>query len=329
MSSGQLEVLRQSLAWLAQGKSIWLCSIVATYGSAPRPQGALFATDGSRRSGSISGGCIEDAFVAMLARGEHDSPLSLLDYGSHLAPDGSEFELPCGGRIRLLVERLSGDEAVADLNEWLSRLQGALPFVREVRLEQGVRSYLADEMQGQCEQEDPDRVQLSYAQRWRLLLLGISQVSEQVARLGQAAGFEVLLCDTREAYRPDWHWGPEQGGIAVEWCDPERFVERHVTARSAVLALAHDPRIDDAGLMAALESEAFYLGAMGSVRTSERRLERLQRIGEISRERLDRIHAPIGLPIGSKAPIEIAIATLAEVIAARHGIRLRLRQDAA
>lgn len=329
MSSGQLEVLRQSLAWLAQGKSIWLCSIVATYGSAPRPQGSLFATDGSRRSGSISGGCIEDAFVAMLARGEYDSPLSLLDYGSHLAPDGSAFELPCGGRIRLLVERLSGDEAVADLNEWLSRLQGALPFVREVRLEQGVRSYLADEMQGQCEQEDPDRVRLSYAQRWRLLLLGISQVSEQVARLGQAAGFEVLLCDTREAYRPDWHWGPEQGGIAVEWCDPERFVERHVTARSAVLALAHDPRIDDAGLMAALESEAFYLGAMGSVRTSERRLERLQRIGEFSRERLDRIHAPIGLPIGSKAPIEIAIATLAEVIAARHGIRLRLRQDAA
>ena len=327
MSSGQLEVLRQSLAWLAQGKSIWLCSIVATYGSAPRPQGALFATDGSRRSGSISGGCIEDAFVAMLARGEHDSPLSLLDYGSHLAPDGSEFELPCGGRIRLLVEHLSGDEAVADLNEWLSRLQGALPFVREVRLDQGGRSYLADEMQG--EQEEPGRVRLSYAQRWRLLLLGISQVSEQVARLGQAAGFEVLLCDTREAYRPDWHWGPEQGGIAVEWCDPERFIERHVTARSAVLALAHDPRIDDAGLMAALESEAFYLGAMGSVRTSERRLERLQRIGEISRERLDRIHAPIGLPIGSKAPIEIAIATLAEVIAARHGIRLRLRQDAA
>lgn len=327
MSSGQLEVLRQSLAWLAQGKSIWLCSIVATYGSAPRPLGALFATDGSRRSGSISGGCIEDAFVAMLARGEHDSPLSLLDYGSHLAPDGSEFELPCGGRIRLLVERLSGGEAVADLNEWLSRLQGALPFVREVRLEQGVRSYLADEMQG--EQEEPGRVRLSYAQRWRLLLLGISQVSEQVARLGQAAGFEVLLCDTREAYRPDWHWGPEQGGIAVEWCDPERFIERHVTARSAVLALAHDPRIDDAGLMAALESEAFYLGAMGSVRTSERRLERLQRIGEFSRERLDRIHAPIGLPIGSKAPIEIAIATLAEVIAARHGIRLRLRQDAA
>ncbi|MGY4108262.1 XdhC family protein [Aeromonas encheleia] len=329
MSSGQLEVLRQSLAWLAQGKSIWLCSIVATYGSAPRPQGSLFATDGSRRSGSISGGCIEDAFVAMLARGEYDSPLSLLDYGSHLAPDGSAFELPCGGRIRLLVERLSGDEAVADLNEWLSRLQGALPFVREVRLDQGGRSYLADEMQSQCEQEDPDRVRLSYAQRWRLLLLGISQVSEQVARLGQAAGFEVLLCDTREAYRPDWHWGPEQGGIAVEWCDPERFVERHVTARSAVLALAHDPRIDDAGLMAALESEAFYLGAMGSVRTSERRLERLQRIGEISRERLDRIHAPIGLPIGSKAPIEIAIATLAEVIAARNGIRLRLRQDAA
>ena len=311
MSDPQLEVLRQSLAWLAQGKGIWLCSIVATYGSAPRPKGALFATDGIHRSGSISGGCIEDAFVDMLARGEHDAPLSLLDYGSHLAPDGSAFELPCGGRIRLLVERLEGD-----------------PFVREVLLEQGKRRYLDEETTDPGEQEAPGRVRLSYAQRWRLLLLGISQVSEQVARLGQAAGFEVRLCDTREPYRRDWHWGPEQGGIAVEWCDPERFVERHATAQSAVLALAHDPRIDDAGLMAGLESDAFYLGAMGSVRTSARRLERLQRIAEASQTQLARIHAPIGLPIGSKTPIEIAIAVLAEVIAVRQGIRLRDATDA-
>ena len=196
-------------------------------------------------------------------------------------------------------------------------------------LEQGKRTYLAEERMDPCEQEAPGRVRLSYAQRWRLLLLGISQVSEQVARLGQAAGFEVRLCDTREPYRRDWHWGPEQGGIAVEWCDPERFVERHATARSAVLALAHDPRIDDAGLMAGLESDAFYLGAMGSVRTSARRLERLQRIAEASQTQLARIHAPIGLPIGSKTPIEIAIAVLAEVIAVRQGIRLRDATDAA
>lgn len=322
MSNSQAEVLRQSLAWLAEGKCIWLCSIVATYGSAPRPKGALFATDGTLRSGSISGGCIEDAFVAMLARGEHESPLSLLDYGSHLAPDGSVFELPCGGRIQLLVERLAGDKATLDLDEWLTRLQGALPFVREVRLEQGERRYLAGEEPAPT-QDESATVRLTYAQRWRLLLLGISQVSEQVARLGQAAGFEVRLCDTREPYRADWHWGPEQGGIAVEWCDPERFVERHATAQSAVLALAHDPRIDDAGLMAGLESDAFYLGAMGSVRTSARRLERLQRIGDASQPQLARIHAPIGLPIGSKTPMEIAIAVLAEVIAVRQGIHLR------
>ncbi|WP_033138911.1 XdhC family protein [Aeromonas finlandensis] len=328
MSNDQAEVLHQSLSWLAQGRCIWLCSIVATYGSAPRPRGALFATDGTHRSGSISGGCIEDAFVNMLARGEHDAPLSLLDYGAHLAPDGSAFELPCGGRIRLLVERLEGDEASADLAAWLTKLQGDLPFVREVLLDQGKRTYLAGEVKELCEQDEPGRVRLSYALRWRLLLLGISQVSEQVARLGQAAGFEVRLCDTRELYRSDWHWGPEQGGIAVEWCDPERFVERHATAQSAVLALAHDPRIDDAGLMAGLESNAFYLGAMGSVRTTARRLERLQRIGEASQYQLARIHAPIGLPIGSKTPIEIAIAVLAEVIAVRQGITLQNCTDA-
>lgn len=132
-------------------------------------------------------------------------------------PDGSAFELPCGGRIQLLVERLEGDAASADLDEWLTRLQGASPFVREVLLEQGKRTYLDEETTDPSEQEEPGRLRLSYAQRWRLLLLGISQVSEQVARLGQAAGFEVRLCDTREPYRRDWHWGPEQGGIAVEW----------------------------------------------------------------------------------------------------------------
>lgn len=326
MSDHHVDVLRQSLTWLAQGKSVWLCSIVATYGSAPRPRGALFATDGLCRSGSISGGCIEDAFVEKLARGEQNAPLSLLDYGAHLTTDGSQFELPCGGSIQLLVEHLMpGDEATQDLNRWLALQQGATPFVREVQIVQGTRTYLSGE---RLYGDEPGVVRLAYAQRWRLLLLGISQVSEQVARLGQAAGFEVLLCDTREAYRSDWHWGPEQGGIAVQWCDPERFVERHATAQSAVLALAHDPRIDDAGLMAGLESDAFYLGAMGSVRTSERRRERLQRIGDSSQEQLARIHAPIGLPIGSKSPIEIAIATLAEVIAVRHGIRMRLRQDA-
>lgn len=327
MSDSNVEVLRQSLTWLREGKTLWLCSIVATYGSAPRPRGALFATDGVARSGSISGGCIEDAFVAQLAAGGHEAPIALIDYGAHLAPDGSQFELPCGGSIKLLVERLvPGDEAERDLGRWLALLQGATPFVREIPLAQGVRRYLAGEHQGE---DAPGMVRLAYAQRWRLLLLGISQVSEQMARLGQAAGFEVLLCDTREAYSPDWHWGPEQGGIAVQWCDPERFVERHATARSAVLALAHDPRLDDAGLMAAIESEAFYIGAMGSVRTSARRLERLQRIGEASPTQLDRIHAPIGLPIGSKSPIEIAIATLAEVIAARNGISLRWPRHAA
>jgi xanthine dehydrogenase accessory factor len=326
MSDHNVDVVRQSLSWLAQGRSVWLCSIVATYGSAPRPRGALFATDGRCRSGSISGGCIEDAFVEKLARGEHDAPLSLLDYGTHLTPNGNQFELPCGGSIQLLVEHLiPGDEAMQDLQQWLALLQGATSFVREVRIAQRERAYLSGEIPGR---DEPGIVRLGYAQRWRLLLLGISQVSEQVARLGQAAGFEVLLCDTRDAYRFDWHWGPEQGGIEVQWCDPERFVERHANAQSAVLALAHDPRIDDAGLMAALESDAFYLGAMGSIRTSERRRERLRRIGDASQPQLARIHAPIGFPIGSKSPIEIAIATLAEVIAVRHGIRMRLQQDA-
>jgi xanthine dehydrogenase accessory factor len=337
-------VLQQALAWLQDDQPIWLCTIVATYGSAPRPIGSLFATDGHDRVGSISGGCLEEAFVTKLkeaasnncsldksdlgelAEGESvfTEAVHLFSYGNHIGDKGSVLELPCGGTITLLIERLQPDQVTLhQFTQWVELAEYKKPFQRQVCLRTGQVSLQTDmsalSLQlsqigtGACVSEVS--VTLSYSHVWQLLILGISQVSYHVAQLGITAGYEVKICDMREELQDAWHFTAKQGGVDVTWLSPDLFVDQYCDEQTAVLALAHDPRIDDIGLMGALESSAFYIGAMGSVRTSEKRVERLHRIGEYENDTVARLHAPIGLDIGSKTPMEIAIAIMADIIA--------------
>ncbi|PSV14199.1 xanthine dehydrogenase [Photobacterium kishitanii] len=317
MNALDKQVLLDCQTWLNHGKSVWLCTILSTYGSAPRPIGSLFATEGSIRSGSVSGGCIEDAFMKLIQQHQLDKPMQVFDYGSHLAADGSRYELPCGGHISLLIEYLQPNINYHWLNEWLTAAMTNNAFVRLINIESEQRCITTDL---DASSFTTPWLTVHYQQHWQLLLLGISQVSEEVARLAVRAGFAVRLCDMRDNYQQSWRWTSADGGIDVEWCAADDFVERYANDYTAVLALAHDPRVDDLGLMGALESSAFYIGALGSQANSERRRERLMRIGEYKQQQLARLHAPIGVAIGSKTPIEIAIAIMAEVIAAKNGI---------
>ncbi|CEO41702.1 XdhC family protein [Photobacterium kishitanii] len=317
MNALDKQVLLDCQTWLNHGKSVWLCTILSTYGSAPRPIGSLFATEGSIRSGSVSGGCIEDAFMKLIQQHQLDKPMQVFDYGSHLAADGSRYELPCGGHISLLIEYLQPNINYHWLNEWLTAAMTNNAFVRLINIESEQRCITTDL---DASSFTTPWLTVHYQQHWQLLLLGISQVSEEVARLAVRAGFAVRLCDMRDNYQQNWRWTSADGGIDVEWCAADDFVERYANDYTAVLALAHDPRVDDLGLMGALESSAFYIGALGSQANSERRRERLMRIGEYKQQQLARLHAPIGVAIGSKTPIEIAIAIMAEVIAAKNGI---------
>lgn len=316
MNALDKHVLLDCQTWLHQGKSVWLCTILSTYGSAPRPVGALFATDGDIRSGSVSGGCIEDAFMKLIQQHELDKPLQVFDYGTHLATNGSQYELPCGGHISLLIEHLYPDDCYL-VDSWLTAAEQTPAFIRAINIETEQRNIVS----GTDTTPYPSPwLTVHYQQHWQLLLLGISQVSEEVARLAVRAGFTVRLCDIRENYSQSWRWTAAEGGIDVEWCSADAFVERYTNVYTAVLALAHDPRVDDMGLMGALESNAFYIGALGSHANSARRRERLMRIGEYTQAELARLHAPIGIAIGSKTPFEIAIAVIAEVIAVKNGI---------
>ncbi|WP_394165784.1 XdhC family protein [Photobacterium piscicola] len=316
MNALDKHVLLDCQTWLYQGKSVWLCTILSTYGSAPRPVGALFATDGDIRSGSVSGGCIEDAFMKLIQQHELDKPLQVFDYGTHLSANGSQYELPCGGHISLLIEHLYPNDCHF-VDDWLVAAEQTPAFIRAINIETEQRRIVS----GADITAYPSAwLTVHYQQHWQLLLLGISQVSEEVARLAVRAGFTVRLCDVRENYSQSWRWTAAEGGIDVDWCSADAFVERYTNAYTAVLALAHDPRVDDMGLMGALESNAFYIGALGSHANSDRRRERLMRIGEYTQAELARLHAPIGIAIGSKTPFEIAIAVIAEVIAVKNGI---------
>ncbi|EAS43940.1 XdhC family protein [Photobacterium profundum] len=324
-------VLQQVFAWLKDNQPVWLCTIVATYGSAPRPIGSLFATNGHDRIGSISGGCLEESFVAMLKEegSVFNEAASLFSYGNHITDQGSVLELPCGGTITLLIERLQPDQVTLhQYAQWVELAEYKKPFQRQVCLRTGQVTLQTDidflslqpSKMGTGASVSDVSVTLYYSHVWQLLILGISQVSYHVAQLGLMAGYEVKICDMREELKDAWHFAAKQGGVDITWLSPDLFVDQYCDKQTAVLALAHDPRIDDLGLMGALESSAFYIGAMGSLRTSEKRVERLHRIGEYDYDTLVRLHAPIGLDIGSKTPMEIAIAIMADIISHKNKV---------
>jgi xanthine dehydrogenase accessory factor len=319
MQLTDLTVLKQLKHWLAESQPVWLCTIVSTYGSAPRPVGSLFASNGKQRVGSISGGCLEQAFFDKLVAGDFQQQAVLFDYNSQLNRSGQPSELPCGGSIELLVERLEpSHDNINHISQWLKLAEHYHPFERTINLGTAAHSLIAlsDSPKKEVERS-ADAISLRYAQVWSILLLGISQVSEHIARIALSAGYQVRICDNREEMADAWNYTADQGGIDVEWSDPGLFVEKYSGRRAAVLALAHDPRVDDIGLMTAFGQPSFYLGAMGSQATTKKRRERLQRICQFDDATLDRLHAPIGLDIGSKTPVEIAISIMAALIQAK------------
>ncbi len=316
------DVIATAHNWLTQKKDIWLCTILSTYGSAPRGVGSVFLTDGHVRVGSISGGCLEDAFVKMIGQGRFTHDNEIFVYGNHLSDADIVRELPCGGTIRLLVERFQTATSSQDyLVKWAEMQKGEKAFNRTISLVSGDKqlNFMPDKTQLNVE-ENKEQVVISYAQAFSLLLVGIGPVTQYIAQFGLQAGFNVRVCDMRRELADSWAFAKLDGGVDIDWMSPDLFVEKYATSHSAVLALAHDPRLDDAALMEVFATDAFYIGAMGSKRTSANRLERLERICEITPDQLNRLHAPIGLHIGSKTPVEIAISTMADIIRVKNQI---------
>ncbi|CAN5160250.1 XdhC family protein [soil metagenome] len=319
MDSLDLQVLSQAREWFVQGHKVWLVTVIETWGSAPRPPGALLCLRGDGLVvGSVSGGCVEDDLIDRLRHGERVDKPSLIAYGV-TKEEAARFGLPCGGNLRLVQEPL---QSVAWIDEVLARTARHELVARTLSLETGEVT-VDSASRGERFEFDGTQLRALFGPRWRLLIIGAGQLSRVLAQMALALDFEVICCDPREEYHLTW----DIPGTTFSKAMPDDLVlELQLDPHSAVVAVTHDPKLDDMVLLEALKSPAFYIGALGSRGNTAHRRERLAMF-DLSPAEIDRLHGPIGLDIGSKTPAEIAVAIVAEIVSVKNGVALMQKKE--
>ena len=317
-------MLGQARDWLRAGEPCWLATVVATYGSSPRPVGSLLTCNRHGNiEGSLSGGCVEDDLLAKLTTGQLAQDRAQYFRYGETEEEAEQLGLPCGGHLDIVVEPHSpSPTSQAHFDRLVDRLSQRACVERTVLLKSGTFRSRDVPIHADLRYDHDNGVLVqTYGPQDRLFVIGTNMVSTYVAEIAIALGYDVLVCDPR----PDRLGAFNVAGAKKIGAMPDDGVRHYASdSHSAIVALTHDPRIDDMGLMEALRTDAFYVGAMGSERTSANRRERLKALDLTDRE-IHRLHAPIGLPIGSKTPPEIAIAVLAEITAVRKQCIARAR----
>ena len=318
MESLDLCVLNDVLTWKHAGHAVTLVTVVETWGSAPRPPGALLAVrEDGLVSGSVSGGCVEDDLIARtkagfkqgLATAAPAKP-TMIAYGV-TKDEAARFGLPCGGTLRLVQEPV---QDVAWIEQVLSRTTAHHLVARTLTLATGAVT-LTDATREQSMAFDGLTLTTLFGPKWRLLLIGAGQLSQAVASMAALLDFEVLVCDPRE----DYAFEPASVGATRLSGMPDDVVrDIQPDAHTAIVALTHDAKLDDMALLEALQSHAFYVGALGSQRNQKARKLRMAEHFGLSEAALSRLHGPVGLRINAKTPAEIAISILAQIITVKN-----------
>jgi xanthine dehydrogenase accessory factor len=312
-------VLRTAVGWQSAGMPVVLVTVARTWGSSPRPPGSLMAINGRGETvGSVSGGCIEDDLIQRIRAGgvqaacATDAP-AVLRYGIS-ADEAHRFGLPCGGTVELVLEPVSSRSR---LDELLQACEQRRSTERRLNLRTG-QVELREGRRDGVPRLDETHLTTFLGPQARLILIGAGDLSRFMSQMALSLGFEVIVCDPREEHRANWHLD----GVTVSHEMPDDLILRlKPDARTAVVALTHDPKLDDLALIDALQSEAFYVGAIGSRRNSALRRERLRIHFDLPERALDALHGPAGLYIGSKTPAEIALSIMAEVVAVKNGVQ--------
>ena len=313
MDSVNLEVLRRAVGWIEAGTPATLATVVKTWGSSPRPEGALLAISGDGQLvGSVSGGCIEDDLLLRL-RDRRPARAETVSYGT-TAEEARRFGLPCGGALQLVLEPL---HAGSCLGEALERIERGEVVARRLCLADG-RSEILAAAPATAVVFDGATLVSAFGPRWRMLIIGAGQLSRFLAEFALALDYQVTISEPREEYRASW---AVSGTTVTPQMPDDVVLAMRPDRRTVVVAATHDPKLDDLALLDALKSDAFYVGAIGSRANAARRLERL-RLFELGDTELARLHGPVGLPLGSRTPPEIALAIVAEITAERNGVAL-------
>jgi len=319
MDSLDLQVLQQARDWRSAGHAAWLVTVIETWGSAPRPPGALLAMrDDGLVVGSVSGGCVEDDLIDRVRHGERVGKPSLVTYGV-TKEEAARFGLPCGGNLRLVQEPLL-DTAWVD--QILARTARHELVARRLDLDTGAVT-IEPAVRGEAFVFDGRQLRALFGPRWRLLIIGAGQLSRAVAQMALMLDFEVICCDPREEYHLTW----DIPGTSFSKAMPDDLVtELQLDPHSAVIAVTHDPKLDDMVLLEALKSPAFYVGALGSRGNTAKRKERLAMF-DLTPAEIDRLHGPVGLDLGSKTPAEIAVSIVAEIVSVKNGVALVQKKE--
>ena len=313
MDSVDLEVLRKCADWVDEGRRTLLVTVVKTWGSSPRPEGAMLAVrEDGHVVGSVSGGCIEDDIVDRTRReGQRATKCEVVTYGVS-ADEARRFGLPCGGTLQLVLEPLSRESGMRAL---LREVETGHLVARRLDLGSGFAT-LHPARASDGLMFDGKVLRTIHGPRYRMLVIGASQLSKYLAQIAVGLDYQVTICDPREEYTETW----DVPGVTLVRTMPDDTVQAmNLDERCAVVALTHDPKLDDLALMEALKSPAFYIGALGSRANNAKRRERLREF-ELTADEIARLHGPIGLYIGSRTPPEIAISILAEVTAVKNGV---------
>jgi len=313
MDSVDIEVLKSAQSWMAAGHHVTLATIVRTWGSAPRPVGALLVIrDDGLVSGSVSGGCVEDDLIEKVKVNKvaRDKP-AVVTYGV-TNEEATRWGLPCGGTLELVLEPLNEKSGISELLETIGRQQ---LVSRRIEIETGKVTLTAGKWSDLLE-FDGKVLATVHGPRWRLILIGAAQLTRYLAEMARMLDYQVIVIDPREEYYTGW----DMPGVDVNRGMPDDVIAAlNLDGHSAVVALTHDPKLDDLALMEALKSAAFYVGAIGSKKNNDARRKRLEEF-DLSEGEIARLHGPVGLYLGSKTPPEIALAIMAEMTAVRYGV---------
>lgn len=319
MDSIDITVLRTLRDWRLAGHQALLATVTKTWGSSPRPVGAMMALcEDGRVSGSVSGGCIEDDLIMRYASQDGFDPAatglaSLVRYGIN-AEEAQRFGLPCGGTLEMLLE-FNPDSALLD--QLVAELDTGKLMQRTMHCSSG--SVTLEQVSAAAPLRfDGQTLSVTFGPQYRMLLIGAGPLAGYLSTMALFNGFAVTVCDPRTEHLD----ALAVAGIqkTAEMPD-DAVIAFNPDQSSCIVALSHDPKLDDLALLEALHSPAFYVGAIGSRRSSANRRDRMMMHFAETETSLQRLHSPVGIYIGSKTPAEIAVSIMAEIIAIKNSVK--------
>ncbi|WP_396433481.1 XdhC family protein [Limnohabitans sp.] len=315
MNSIDIDVIRTALDWQNRGHRVVMGTVVRTWGSAPRPPGSLMVIRGDGQvAGSVSGGCIEDDLIRRVAAGELALRLPETTTYGQTAEEVRRFGLPCGGSVQVVLEPLSPQSQLRELLVQIEQHQRV-----QRRLDMATGLVRMGKAEGDTLQFDGQSLTTVHGPRLRLLIIGGGQLSRYLASMAVMLDYQVTVCEPRAEYHEGWE---VMAGVNVSTEMPDDLVlAMRLDHNSAVVAVTHDPKLDDLALMEALRTPAFYVGALGSKHNNAQRRQRLLGF-DVSEAEVRQLHGPVGLNIGALTPPEIAMSIVAEMTAMRRGTDL-------